>query len=1765
MEQAPDVLGIEAIRGRGGFEQARHLSVLDHDALGLAGGAGGVDHIGEVLRGEAGHDRVGRRALGRQRARVEQTTPADRGLAEGGATGGIGEHDGRIGIGEDLGRMLAGIGGVEGDIGATGLEDGEQADDQGGRSLDADGHAGIGLHAEGDELVRELVGAGVELGIAEGLLLEHEGDGVGRALDLLLERLVNAMLLGIVRLRRISIAQQQLALLGRQDVDMIERLRLVPGHRPQHGLQVSEMPFDRGALEQCRRITEHTGDRLAVLLQRQFQVELDGVVGQRQRAHIEVRQLQGSRRSLPGLPTEHHLEQRRVIQVAGRVDDLDDLLEGQVLVVLRGKRRLAHAREQGGGVGRAGQIEAQRQRVDEEADQRLDFLAIAIRAGGADHDVLLARQPREHGGPGGHHGHEQRHAMRLRQAAQRRGEPGIQLQRCMSAGKRLLRGTGMVGGQVEPDRRIGERVAPILALGLQALARQQLSMPGRVVGVLDRQRREQIGPAIQAGPIERLQFAEQDVEGPAVRDDVMLGQQERMLVLAQADQASADQRAVLQVEGRMRLPDADGLQLLLRVERIAQVVMRDRQGGADRQQPHLRLALDRDEYRAQRLVTIEQGVERALPCCCVEPALQAQRQRDVIGGADAIELGEEPQPLLGEGQRQLAVARNRRDGRQRGGALLQPLVNDRGQAGERGRGEQAGERQLGAERGDAADQPHGEQGMPAEREEPIVAADALDAEQLGPDFGERGLDLALGRFIGLTGERGRIRHGQRASVELAVGRQRQGVEAHIGGRHHVGRHGGEQVRVQRLDVEGRVEAILGHAVGDHALVAGLVLARDDHGAADLGPSHDPGLDFAELDAKAPDLDLEVVAADELQIAVGPIAHEIAGAVQASTGLGGVGVVDEALGAEFGPVQVAAHHAGSADIQLARRADRNRLTVFVENVEAGVRDRPADRDVLARLDAVDLVPAGEGHGFGGAVDMQQVPRLAAPQHLGDALRIHRFAAEHQVMQFAEGIDRLARDLVEQRGGQEQGGDLALLELRGQRGRREQGFLPDHLDARAVQQRGPDLEGGRVEGRVGGEREGGVRLHLEVIGVAHQPDHAVVRDHHALRRAGRARGIDHIGEVPRGEALRCRVGAGGAEAVPGGVGIVEQHHRDGGAAGDRSLQAALCQQRDWFAVLEHELQALGGISGVQRHVGAAGLEDGERADHQVEAAFDAQGDSDVGTHAEIEQVMGKPVGPGIECSIGERVVVERHRDRIGRVERLRLEQRGDAAFPRERRIGVVPSIQQLVALGLGEQRQPVHGSRVVPRHGEQQRSQVGDMPFHGGRIVQRRRVAERAGDLLAVLLERQLQVELGRIIGQRQRRDVHARQRQRLPLSGLPGEHRLEQRRISQAAGRVDDLDDLLEGQVLVILRGQGGLAHAREQGGGVGRAGQIQAQRQRVDEEADQRRDFAAVAVRAGGADHQVLLARQPREHDGPGGHHGHEQRHAMGLRQAPERLRELGVEAHRHVSAGERLLRGTRPIGGQLEQDRRIGERAAPVVDLGLQAFAREPLALPGGIVGVLNGQRRERIGQAIEISAIERLQFAQQDLEGPAVGHDVMLGQQERVFVLGQADQTAADQRAAFEIEGGMGLLRADALQLLLRVGYVTQIVMRDGQGGAHRQQPHLRLAADRHEGRAQRLVTIEQGVERALPCRRVEPASQAQRQRDVVGGTDTIELGQEPQPLLGERQRQLGLPIASGAQLGFDRLGLAGSALLKNLEQGFAFEPIGVIRQIIHLGTRR
>jgi hypothetical protein len=140
----------------------------------------------------------------------------------------------------------------------------------------------------------------------------------------------------------------------------------------------------------------------------------------------------------------------------------------------------------------------------------------------------------------------------------------------------------------------------------------------------------------------------------------------------------------------------------------------------------------------------------------------------------------------------------------------------------------------------------GEQGVPAEREEVVVDAGPVDAEDVAPDLRDLPFGVGARRLVGGVGDGRGVGGGQRGAVHLAVGGQRQGVQDGAGGGHHgggqrvggVGADGGDDVlhrvvsRVVRED-----------EVGGEPRVAGVVLAYVRDGLPYGGMRGQDGLDL----------------------------------------------------------------------------------------------------------------------------------------------------------------------------------------------------------------------------------------------------------------------------------------------------------------------------------------------------------------------------------------------------------------------------------------------------------------------------------------------------------------------------------------------------------------------------------------------------------------------------------------------------------------------------------------------------------------------------------------------------------------------------------------------------------------------------------------------------------------------------------------------------------------------------------------------------------
>ncbi|CAN2536686.1 hypothetical+protein [Methylocapsa aurea] len=237
---------------------------------------------------------------------------------------------------------------------------------------------------------------------------------------------------------------------------------------------------------------------------------------------------------------------------------------------------------------------------------------------------------------------------------------------------------------------------------------------------------------------------------------------------------------------------------------------------------------------------------------------------------------------------------------------------------------------------------HGQQGVPAELEEIIVDADAVDPEDVGEDAAEGLFRGVARRDIAVSDLSVEIGRGKGAAIDLAIGRQGQRVERDESrGDHIVGqlaREGSAQLRDLQSGSFG------GDHIGDEALVAAAILACDDHGLAQLRQACERGLDLAELDAEAADLHLMVDASEELDVSIGAVAGEIAGPVEPFAGVA-EGIGNETLGGEIGAPEIAARQPCAADVKLARDADRDGLRPWIEQIDLRVGDRTADRHVL----------------------------------------------------------------------------------------------------------------------------------------------------------------------------------------------------------------------------------------------------------------------------------------------------------------------------------------------------------------------------------------------------------------------------------------------------------------------------------------------------------------------------------------------------------------------------------------------------------------------------------------------------------------------------------------------------------------------------------------------------------------------------------------------------------------------------------------------------
>ncbi len=930
-------------------------------------------------------------------------------------------------------------------------------------------------------------------------------------------------------------------------------------------------------------------------------------------------------------------------------------------------------------------------------------------------------------------------------------------------------------------------------------------------------------------------------------------------------------------------------------------------------------------------------------------------------------------------------------------------------------------------------------------------------------------------------------------------------------------------------------------VADQALVAGDVLADDDRGVGDRRMGRQHGFDLAEFNPEAAQLDLLVGAAEVLQDAVRAAAGEVAGAVHPGAPLAeqfGVRVGDEAGGSEFGAAEVAAGQTRPGDVHLAGDSGRDGLEVLVEDVDPQVGDVDADGAAAGRGGARPVEgEVGDVHGgLGDAVHVDQGRRVLGVPGVPVVQpgQFERLAAEHHVAQgeFAAGALPVGgAELVERGRGLVEHGDPLAGEQVEEGGRVAADQVRDDDQPAAVQQGAPQFPDREVEGV--GVEEGPDVLGVEaepVVGGAEQPGDVAVGDGHALGPAGGAGGVDDVRGVLGAQRAGAFVLGERGGRVRRRLRSVDQESGDG-VGGQPGRGGPVGEHGGGGGVGQHVGQAVGRVVGVEREVGGAGLGDREQGDDQVDRAGQGEGDDGAGADAVGGQQTGQPVGAGAEFGVVESVLAttDGYGTRVGGGRGLEQLGQGGGRYGGGRcgdgpcgggrcgggrygggrclgDRGAVPLDQGAPAFLRADQRQSAdRGVRVGGGGGEQPGEAVRE-GGRGGGVEEVGAVLQEAADAAAGLLPRvEGEVELGGAAGDRgDLGGQTAAERGGFVDAALPGEHHLEQRVAGERAGRVELLDQAVEGQVGVLVGGQHGAAHAPEQFPEGRVAGRVGAQHHGVDEVADQRGALLVLAPGERGADGDVGAAAVPGEQGGEAGLDSREHGAAGGPGERGEGGVRLGAEGEGHGGAVVAGHGRAGAVGGQVELVGQAGEGGAPVLGLpygerGRGVHGAEQLPLPGRVVGELDGERCE-FGRVTGVpGGVGGGEVVQQRGGGGAVARDVVEQQEQGVPLGAVAEQRGAQRRFGGEVEGvpdGLGHLS----------GAVAEFDRRGGQDPLVRRAVRL-LAVDG----AQDFVPGGEVAEGEGEGGAVERAGEGEGERDVVGGAGAFEPVQEPEAALG------------------------------------------------------
>src|SRR3954468_2059914 len=513
---------------------------------------------------------------------------------------------------------------------------------------------------------------------------------------------------------------------------------------------------------------------------------------------------------------------------------------------------------------------------------------------------------------------------------QRTRQPQTNASPAMARERRTRTGERAIHLGPEPSQLAGpeRQLARYRALTI-ILRAQNRMLPQRVIGILNRKRRNRGRLPSAARLVKAPEIAQQRRQRPAVSGNVMQQQKNNVLARPQRKHMHSQRWLARKIKARTgrrgQRPSKRGF-----------FNRRNRKPSTRRLRIQDLLPRNPErvgEDRAQALVALNQVANRRLQRSTVQRPTHPQRQRDRVGRARTFQTVQEPQPALRIRQRDLRRTRQRTQRRTRGLRIPQPLH----QRLNRRCLEQAADRKLNIQRrADPADQTRRQQRMTPERKEVVVDPHTLQTKHLRK---QRAQDLLLRRAWSPPHRSHRLlRRRQRTTVKLAVGRQGKPLKHHKRRWHHVLGKAPTQMRTQPRSIRNR--STRRNNIANQPLAPRAVLARNHRSLRNIPMPNQRSLDLPRLDPEAPHLHLRIRTPQELQHPVTAPARKVPGAVHPAP-RSAKRVRDKPLRRQTRTAHIAARKTRTRNVKLAAHTSRHRLQTTVQNVGLRVRYRAAD--------------------------------------------------------------------------------------------------------------------------------------------------------------------------------------------------------------------------------------------------------------------------------------------------------------------------------------------------------------------------------------------------------------------------------------------------------------------------------------------------------------------------------------------------------------------------------------------------------------------------------------------------------------------------------------------------------------------------------------------------------------------------------------------------------------------------------------------------------